>query len=171
MVFLQLLQSCINITLIKYLRCYEVQPSLWQVTRRYSDQPAWTPKKVTVYCLRYNIIVICKQENYTIIDKIQPSISRTKIKGTLVFNEGGGGWVLWYFHTCIGFGHFWGLKILNLTIFGGFRKNEYFLGVWRFCGYFLGIITKLNYIKGSFLCILGSFLKVKVQIGRYFWGC
>ena len=33
---------------------------------------------------------------------------------------------------------------------------------------FLGIITKLNYIKGSFLCILGSFLKVKVQNGGYF---
>ena len=48
-------------------------------------------KKITVCCMRYNIIVICKQENYTIIDKIQPSISRTKIKGTLVFNEGGGG--------------------------------------------------------------------------------
>ena len=125
--------------------------------------------KITVCCLRYNIIVICKQENYTIIDKIQPSISRTKIKGTLVFNEGGG--VLWYFHTYIGSGHFWGLKILNLNIFRGFQKSEYFLGVWRFCGKFLGIIKKLNYIKGSFLCILGSFLKVKVQNGGYFWGC
>ena len=31
---------------------------------------------------------------YTIIDKIQPSISRTKIKGALVFNEGGGGGIL-----------------------------------------------------------------------------
>ena len=32
----------------------------------------------------------CKQENHTIIDKIQPSVSRTEIKGTLVFNKGGG---------------------------------------------------------------------------------
>ena len=30
---------------------------------------------------------------------------------------------------------------------------------------FFGVITKLNYIKGSFLCILGCFPKVKVQNG------
>ena len=34
---------------------------------------------------------------------------------------------------------------------------------------FLGVITKLDYIKGSFLCIFGSFFKVKVQNG-VFWG-
>ena len=33
-----------------------------------------------------------------------------------------------------------------------------------------GVITKLNYIEVSFLCILGSFLKVKVQNGGYFLG-
>ena len=38
--------------------------------------------------------------------------------------------------------------------------------LWKF----LGVFTKLDYIKGSFLCILGSFLKVKVQNGGYFWG-
>ena len=38
--------------------------------------------------------------------------------------------------------------------------------LWRF----FGVITKLGYIKGSFLCILGSFLKVKVQHGGYFLG-
>ena len=32
----------------------------------------------------------------------------------------------------------------------------------------MGVITKLDYIKGSFLCILGSFLKVKVQNGGIF---
>ena len=31
-------------------------------------------------------------------------------------------------------------------------------------------ITNLDYIYGSFLCILGSFLKNKVQNGGYFWG-
>ena len=46
-----------------------------------------------------------------------------------------------------------------------------FGGMTIFPGYFLGIITKLNYNKGSFLCILRSFLKVKVQNGGYFWGC
>ena len=35
---------------------------------------------------------------------------------------------------------------------------------------FLRVITKLNYIKGSFLCILGSFLKVRVQNGGCFFG-
>ena len=33
-----------------------------------------------------------------------------------------------------------------------------------------GVITKLDYVLGSFLCILGSFLKVKVQNGGYFLG-
>ena len=33
---------------------------------------------------------------------------------------------------------------------------------------FFGVITNLDYIKGSFLCILGSFLKVKVKKGDVF---
>ena len=38
---------------------------------------------------------------------------------------------------------------------------------------FFGVIAKLDYILGSLLCILGSFLKAKVQNGgyfKYFWG-
>ena len=35
---------------------------------------------------------------------------------------------------------------------------------------FFGVITKLDYIFRSFLCILGSFLKVKVRNGGYFGG-
>ena len=35
----------------------------------------------------------------------------------------------------------------------------------------LGVITKLDYILGLFLCILGSFFKVKVLNGDIFWGC
>ena len=35
---------------------------------------------------------------------------------------------------------------------------------------FFVVITKLDYIKGSLLCILGSLLKIKVQNGGYFWG-
>ena len=34
----------------------------------------------------------------------------------------------------------------------------------------LGVITHLDYIQGLFLCILGSFLKVKVKKVGYFWG-
>ena len=36
---------------------------------------------------------------------------------------------------------------------------------------YFGVITKLDYIKGSFLCILGSFLKVKVLYGGVLGGC
>ena len=63
-----------------------------------------------------------------------------KIKGTLVFNEGGGGGVLWYFHTCIGSGHFLGSKIWIplLSIFGGFQKHEFFLGYEDFVDIFWG---------------------------------
>ena len=35
---------------------------------------------------------------------------------------------------------------------------------------FLRVIIKLDCTQGSFLCILGSFLKVKVQNGGYFLG-
>ena len=57
---------------------------------------------------------------------------------------GGGGGVL-YFHTFIGSGHFFGFKILNLTIFRGFQKNEYFWGT-KILWIFFGVITKLDYI-------------------------
>ena len=33
-----------------------------------------------------------------------------------------------------------------------------------------GVTPKLDFNKGSFLCILGSFLKVKVQNGGYILG-
>ena len=42
------------------------------------------------------------------------------------------------------------------------------LGMKILCMVF-GVITKLGYIQGSFLCILWSFLKVKVQNWGYFW--
>ena len=34
-----------------------------------------------------------------------------------------------------------------------------------------GVITKLDYSLGSFLCILRSFLKIKVKNGGIFLGC
>ena len=60
-------------------------------------------------------------------------------------------------------------KILNFNIFGGFQKSEYFGGM-QILWIFFGVITKLDSIKGSFLCILGSSLKVKIQNGG-FLGC
>ena len=41
--------------------------------------------------------------------------------------------VLWYFHTYVDSAHLLGFKILNFNIFGGFRKNKYFLGYERSC--------------------------------------
>ena len=69
-------------------------------------------------------------------------------------------------------GPFFWVQKFEFQYFWGFSEKLIFLGVWRFCGYFFGVITKLDYIKRSFLCILGSFLKVKVQNGGggYFLG-
>ena len=83
------------------------------------------------------------------IDKIQLSISRTKIKGALVFNEGGG-YSDMFILAYIGSGHFLGFKILNLTIFGGFPKKEYFRGHRRFCGYFFGSAQNWTIFMGHF---------------------
>ena len=68
----------------------------------------------------------------------------------------------------IGSGHFLGFKILNLTIFGVFPKNEYFWGM-KVLWIFFWVITKLNYIYGSFLCILGSFFRARYRMGDIFW--
>ena len=76
---------------------------------------------------------------------------------------GGGGGTLIFSYICR-LSYFLGFNILNFNIFGVFRKMNNFWE-WRFCGYFWGVITKLGYIKGPFLCILGS-----VQNGGYFLG-
>ena len=62
---------------------------------------------------------------------------------------------------------------LNFNIFGVFRK-KIFWGYEDFVGGggLGGGIAKLDYIWGPFLCILGSFIKVKKeQNGNIFWGC
>ena len=86
-------------------------------------------------------------------------------------SEGAGGGI-WYFHTYVGSGHFLGFKILNFIIILGFQKKWYFWGYEDFVDIFWGH-HKIDYIKGSFICILGYFLKVKVglQNGGYFLGC
>ena len=48
------------------------------------------------------------------------------------------GGVLFLFSYIHRLGSFWGFKILNLTIFGGFQKNEYFFGYEDFVDIFLG---------------------------------
>ena len=71
------------------------------------------------------------------IDKIQPSISRTKRKGALVLNEEGG-YSDMFILAYIGSGHFLGFKILNLTILGFFGKMNTFGGHEGFVDIFLG---------------------------------
>ena len=64
-------------------------------------------------------------------------------------------------------GLFFGFKILNFNIFGGFQKMI-FLGYEDFVINFWGHY-QIGLVRGSFLCILGSFFKVKVQIWDIFW--
>ena len=84
---------------------------------------------------------------------------------------GGGGRGGWYSDIIYirRLGSFLGVQNIEFQYFGGFQKN-YFFGskiLWK-C---FGVITKLDYILGSFLCILGSFLKVNVQNEGHFLGC
>ena len=57
---------------------------------------------------------------------------------------GGGGTLIFSYRRRLGTFFFWGFKILNFNIFGGFQKNEYILGYENFVD-FLGVITKLDY--------------------------
>ena len=61
-----------------------------------------------------------------------------------------GGGILWQFHIYVGSGHFWEFKIVNINIFGGFQKSNFFGGyedfVDVFCGHhkiglYLGVIS------------------------------
>ena len=61
----------------------------------------------------------------------------------------GGGWVLWYFHTYEGSGHFLGLKILNFNILLGFSEKQYFWGYEDFVDIF-GSSLNLTIFSGHF---------------------
>ena len=67
-------------------------------------------------------------------------------------------------------GSFMGVQNFKFQYFWGFQQNNYFLGM-KILWIFFGVITKLDYIKGLFLCILWSFLRVIVENGDIFWGC
>ena len=72
---------------------------------------------------------------------------------------------------------------MNCNIFWGFQKNKYFWGdmriLWIFFFFFFfffgGGGSSQNWtilgVISMHLCILGSFLKVKVQNGGIFRGC
>ena len=66
------------------------------------------------------MLSVNKKFIHSIIDKIQPSIRRTIIKGTLVWGWGwGGGGGALIFHTYF--------QNFESHYFGGFSENEYFL--------------------------------------------
>ena len=69
------------------------------------------------------------------MNKVEAVQRKTAIPG-----GGGGGGTLIF--SCSK--HFLGFKILNFNIFGGFQKNQYFLGYEDFVDIFVGVIT--NYI-------------------------
>ena len=84
----------------------------------------------------------------SIIDKIQPSIRRPIIKRTLVWGGGGGGTLIFsYIHRIRSF---LGFKILNLTIFGVFQKNEYFWGYEDFVDIFWGSSQNRTIFRSHF---------------------
>ena len=60
-----------------------------------------------------------------------------------------GGVILWYFHTYIQHspGYFWGFKILNFNILGGFQKTEYYED---FVDTFLGSSQNWTIFRGHF---------------------
>ena len=56
---------------------------------------------------------------------------------------GGGGRVCSCIHRLRSF---FGVQNFEFHYFGGFSEKLIFLGVQRFCEYFFGVITKLDYI-------------------------
>ena len=83
----------------------------------------------------------------------------------------GGGGVLWYFHTYVGSGYFWGFKILNFNIFWVFRRMKIVWGmkiVWLFFFWGGGGPHKNGLVWEYFLCILGSFLRSSYRFGILF---
>ena len=85
-------------------------------------------------------------------------------------SQGGEGEVPWYFHTYVGSGHFFGCKILNFVIFGGFQKNAYFWGM-KILWTFFWVHHKIGLYSGVIsMHFRFFFLKVKVQNGEYFLG-
>ena len=73
------------------------------------------------------------------------------------------GWGVLSFHTYVGSGHFFGFKILNFNILGGFQKNEYFWSM-KILYIFWG-----HHKIGLYLGVIS--MHFRVQNGGIFWGC
>ena len=75
--------------------------------------------------------------------------------------------VLWYFHTYVGSGHFFGFKILNFDIFGISEKWIFF--GYEVCGYFWGS-SQIGLYLGVISMHFRVFSKVQGTEWRIFWG-
>ena len=89
---------------------------------------------------------------------------------------GGGGGTLIFSYIYVGSEHFWGFKIMNFNIFGGFQKYHYFWGYEDFVDIPLqnwtGFRGHFYTFQGFFLrsmCRMGIFLGV-AQNYKYFLG-
>ena len=79
--------------------------------------------------------------------------------------EGGGG-VLGYFHTYVGSGNFFWVQNFEFPYLWGMKILSFFFVFFCFVFFFWGgggFIAKLDYIYGSFLCILGYFQNVPIK--------
>ena len=59
-----------------------------------------------------------------------------------------------------------GVQNFEIQYFGGFQKNENFFGYEEIVDIF-GVITLLDWFVGSFLYILGPFLKARFRMGMF----
>ena len=93
-------------------------------------------------------------------------------EGGYIFLYGGtpgGGGVLWYFHTYVGSGYFFGFKILNFNIFGVFRKMNIFLDMKILRIFFGG--SSQNWASLRVISVhFRVFFKVKGTELGYFFG-
>ena len=60
--------------------------------------------------------------------------------------KGGGGGGNLVFSSIRRLWSFFGVQNFEFHYFGGLSEKLIFLGIQGFCGYFLGVITKLDYI-------------------------
>ena len=86
------------------------------------------------------------------------------------------GGVLWYFHAYVGSVHFFGVQYSEFQYFFWFSEKWIIFGGMKILWLFFGAHHKIGLVWGSFLCILGSFLKNWdifwiAKISNIFWGC
>ena len=77
-----------------------------------------------VFCFYYTLIVI--GATFLILFFVT-SAFHTLMPQECVWGGGEGGAEI-FIYIYVGWDHFWGLKILNFNIFGGFQKYHYFWG-------------------------------------------